>query len=149
MTIHKSGNYSFREPPFEDGDVIEGGNYAQIAPGTEICSDVTDLTIHGGNFMNCTPQPTWDVTGGNWSQKEFCANLHPELIEKGLPAEPEDCPHRSAQKEEVELSEDEVRDHKKNGKPLPEYKAEKVKDKDDVDIVKHTVKKYVYKDVTR
>jgi len=77
---HTSGNYSFKEPPFEDGDTVEGGNYTQLRPGTEICKSVTGLTILGGNFVNCVPPPGWKCEGGNWCQKDFCSHASPHLV---------------------------------------------------------------------
>ena len=65
------GNWSFREPELQDGDIVKGGNFSQAHPGTVICKDVKALTILGGNFVNCVAQPTWDVRGGNWGQVDF------------------------------------------------------------------------------
>ena len=65
------GNWSWREPELQDGDVVTGGNFSQERPGTVICKDVKDLTILGGNFTNCVAQPTWIVKGGNWNQVDF------------------------------------------------------------------------------
>lgn len=95
MAIITHGNWSFREPPLQNSDVVTGGNFTQIAPDTEICVGITDLTIEGGNWVNVKIQPTWTVTGGNHAQVNRCAHLHPEWVEKGLlPSNhPENCEH--------------------------------------------------------
>ena len=144
--VHKSGNYSFREPPFKEGDTVTGGNYMQLAPGTDICAGMKNLTITGGNFVNCAKQPTWDVKGGNWCQVSRCSHKHPEWVAKGLPKCVADCQHRSAAPEVVELSYEEVSQRKKNAEPLPGYISQKVLNKDDVDVLKYTVTEYVYRD---
>ena len=41
------GNWSWREPPLKDGDIIKGGNFSQSVPGTEICKDNITLMEMG------------------------------------------------------------------------------------------------------
>ena len=147
----KHGNYSFREPPFKDGDVVEGGNYCQLRPGTAICAAVTKLTITGGNFVNCIPQPGWTCTGGNWCQIEHCTHDRPELIDKGLKVCAEDCEHRSAAKVERVVDEREYRDKlteaKDIAKPiqLADIAVEKSIDADGVTLQAFKVSEYEYK----
>ena len=118
MAIIKSGNFSFKEPPFKDGDVVEGGNFTQLVPHTEICSKVTKLTINGGNFVNCRPQDGWILNGGNWCQVEFCTNERPELVERGLTTCAADCKHQSPEKVERVVDEDEYRQKKLEAKDI-------------------------------
>jgi len=73
MAIINYGNYSFQQPPFQEGDTVIGGNYSQLVQGTVICPDIVNLTIIQGNFINCVAQPTWTIQGGNWSQIDFAA----------------------------------------------------------------------------
>src|SRR3989304_5820059 len=110
MAIITQGNWSFQEPPLKDGDIIEGGNYTQLLPDSEICKDVKDLIIKGGNFVNCKPQPTWKITGGNWCQKSFCSHEHPGWVKDGLPICPENCAHRKGDtKQEVVIGVEEYK----------------------------------------
>ena len=87
-------NYSYKDPgeAIPDGSTIEGGNFTQLEPGTEIMVGKA-LTINGGNFTNVAVQPEWTINGGNWTQVSRCTNLHPELIGRGLTACPEACEH--------------------------------------------------------
>jgi hypothetical protein len=100
MAEWKSGNWSYKQPPLKDGDTISGGNYSQIAPGTILAPDVRDVTVTGGNFVNCDraecEKRGWKITGGNWVQLEWCSNEHPELIARGLKPCAADCAHRGA-----------------------------------------------------
>ena len=80
------GNWSWREPELQDGDVVTGGNFSQERPGTVICKDVKDQTILGGNFTNCVAQPTWIVKGGNWNQVDLAALDAAEAAEKAAKA---------------------------------------------------------------
>lgn len=66
-------NYSFQDPDLPDGSVIDGGNFTQAEPGTEIMVGKT-LVINGGNFCNVKKQPEWTINGGNFTQKSFCTN---------------------------------------------------------------------------
>ena len=87
-------NYSFTDPGdvIPDGSIIDSGNFSQLVPGTEIMKGKT-LTINGGNFTNVQVQPEWTVNGGNWTQKSFCTNLNPSLIDKGLTECAVECSH--------------------------------------------------------
>ena len=91
--VHRHGDYAFQQPSFMNGDVVEGGNYMQMAPGTLIASKVRSLTIRGGNFVNCKPQAGWVIEGGNWAQVERCSNKNPELVALGLPVCDVNCAH--------------------------------------------------------
>jgi len=150
-TTWKHGNYSFRDPPFKDGDVVEGGNYCQLEPGTAICAAVETLTIIGGNFVNCIPQAGWTVTGGNWCQIGYCTHDRPELIDKGLKPCADDCEHRSAAKVERAVDEREYRDKlaeaKDIAKPiqLADLAVEKSVDADGVTLQAFKVSEYEYK----
>ena len=104
-----SGRYVGVEPPFQDGDIVEGGNYTQFAPSTAICKAVENLTITGGNFTNCIPQRSWTVTGGNWCQIDFCTNERPELIGAGMTPCVARCGHLGVSEEWVRVNIEEVR----------------------------------------
>jgi len=93
MAVITSGNWSFKEPPLKDGDVVEMGNFSQFQPGTEICKDVKDLTIKGGLWINVKAQPTWRVEGGNWAQVPRCSHVHPDWVARGMAECPTDCEH--------------------------------------------------------
>jgi hypothetical protein len=100
MATIKKGNWANRDPGTDipDGSVIENGNFAQHTPDTPILVGKT-LTINGGNWRNVRKDPAWIINGGNWTQVTLCANLHPDLVQYGLPAEIEACPHS----EEIEI----------------------------------------------
>ena len=112
MTVWREGT-PWVEPPFKNGDVVESGNFIQLRPNTEICKDVTDLTINGGLFTNCKPQASWTINGGNWCQQEFCSHARPDLLAFGLVECGDDCGHRSEAKVEREVDEDEFRRKRK------------------------------------
>lgn len=76
-------NYSFQDPDLPDDSTINMGNFSQFAPNTEIMKGKT-LTINGGNFTNVKKQPEWTVTGGNWTQLDFCSHLHKDWNPHGL-----------------------------------------------------------------
>ena len=143
-----SGNWSFKEPPFKDGDVVEGGNFSQLVPDTEICKAVKNLIVNGGNFVNCKPQPTWVINGGNWCQKSFCSHEHPELVKRGLPICAENCSHRDGDiKQWVEIEEDEYREEKNSISPdKAPVRVADTKDADDVVTQKFEKQVYVYED---
>lgn len=149
MTVWKSGNSHFKEPPFKDGDVVEGGNWSQLIPGTQISKDIKNLTIRGGNFVNCIPQPTWIVEGGNWCQKGRCSHQHPNWIRHGLPICAEDCAHRVGTiKQWVPVDEREYVDIATSLEPgQPSIRKHETRDAQN--IVRTTFEKevYVYKDI--
>lgn len=94
MATIESGNWSFRDPgdDIPDGSVINGGNFSQLVPNTEILVGKT-LTINGGNFTNVKPQATWTINRPTWTQKSFCSHLHPEWIALGMTECAENCSH--------------------------------------------------------
>lgn len=89
-----SSKWSFQDPgdAVPDDSIIAGGNFTQLIPDTPIMVG-KPLTIRGGNFTNVRRDPSWTIEGGNFAQVFFCANLRPDLVDKGLPAEPENCSH--------------------------------------------------------
>lgn len=113
MTVIKEGNWSFKDPGknIPDGSTIDSGNFCQVAPGTKILSG-KKLIINGGNWVNVEPDPNWTINSGNWAQIEFCSHERPELVKRGLKVCLDDCIHRSEEKNEREISEEEFR--KKN-----------------------------------
>jgi len=109
--IYSGVNWSFMQPPLAEGDVLENCNLAQLRPDTSLAATIQDLTFLNCNCVNVRPQRNWLIVGGNWCQKTFCTNEHPELIARGLKACGEDCAHRLGdQKIPVEISEKEYRE---------------------------------------
>ncbi len=150
MAVITRGNWSFKDPEFEDdrtgahvsdGDTIEGGNFSQHTPGTEIMKGYKNLTIRGGNFVNVKRQPTWMVEGGNWHQVERCSHAHPKWVKHGLPACADDCVHRSVTKEWAEVPVDEFREAKAE-LSAQEVRVEEAPDSDGVR--EQVFKKLVY-----
>lgn len=92
MATITHGNWSFQEPPFQDGDVIEGCNCSQLVSGTIICAGKS-LTFNNCNLVNVKIDPAWAVNEGNNAQISHCSHVHPEWIERGLPECPEMCAH--------------------------------------------------------
>jgi len=141
--LHGRGNHSFKEPPLKEGDVITGGSYSQAVPGTEICAGVKTLTITGGNFVNCKPQPSWDIRGGNWAQIERCSHNHPNI---GLKKCRVDCRHRSRVKVVREVDEAEVRRRRRAGLDVSGITSSRIQDRDGVFVIRHTEEEYQYTD---
>jgi hypothetical protein len=154
MADFASKDYAFQDPPFKDGDVIEGGNFTQLLPATEICKDVKTLTINGGNFVNCIPQPGWTINGGNWAQKGFCSHKLPGFVRHGLPECGDDCEHQSAEKESERVTEEEYRNLKREAEdiqsPVEDKDLSVVKpvDADGVTLQEFRISRYGYTDTT-
>jgi len=111
-----------------NGSIINEGNFMQANPGTEICKDVKDVIVNGGNWTNCKIPESWIINGGNWVQKEFCSHQYPDWIDKGLNVCSEDCSHKSNEKEWIEITEKEYIE-------LVDVKSEALKtDKEYIDI---------------
>ena len=106
---HTKIRWPYIDPPLQEGDVLVECTLFQLEPGTPICAGIKDLTFINCNCVNVQPQADWTIQGGNWSQTEYCTHDRPELIARGLKACAEDCSHRSAEKEWVEISEAEYR----------------------------------------
>lgn len=150
--IYTEGNFSFSQPPFSDGDTVEGGNYTQLLPDTEICVGVENVTVRGGNFVNCKPPASWTLLGGNWCQISFCSHVRPDLVKHGLPVHAEDCEHRKSPTKSWEpIEEDEYRELYKAQDPEdpeatipPKVKIDTYKDGDKVTIQTFRKEVYVY-----
>jgi len=89
------GNYSIGRtlPKVKDGHTFVGDNFAQLFPNTKIFEGVTGLTFRKCNLVNCVVPADATIEKCLQVQTEFCANLHPEWVAKGLPTEPENCSH--------------------------------------------------------
>ena len=100
MAEIKEGNWSHQQPPLSDGDMILGGNFAQLLPATKLAPTVREVRVIGGNFVNCDKADClsrgWIIEGGNWAQVDWCTHHHPHLVERGLPACKADCKHRKS-----------------------------------------------------
>ena len=94
MATIERGNWSFSDPgdDISSGDIINGGNFSQLEPETEILVGKT-LTINGGNWTNVKAQQNWTINGGNWKQFDFCTHEMPFLIERGVTECVENCAH--------------------------------------------------------
>ena len=86
-------NFSFKQPDFTNGDVVENCNLTQLQPGTLIGGGVAGLVFRYCNLVNCSVPGDAVVENCNTSQIERCANLHPELLKRGLVPEDVNCPH--------------------------------------------------------
>jgi len=139
---HTRGNFAFTDPPFKDGDTVRGGNFSQHTPGTEICKDVTRLVIEAGNYVNCVPQPGWTVRGGNWAQISRCTHLM-DTIPKGMQECADNCSHRSATVQDVQITREEAAKLKTSAKAYVESERP---DKDGLGEKVFTERKYVYAD---
>jgi len=148
MSTIKSGNYSFQEPPFKNGDVVTGGNYSQLVLDTEICKSVTTLTVTGGNFCNCKPQPGWIITGGNWCRKSFCSHEHPEWIARGLHECAEDCEHRDGTEKQWVNIDEEALKQESDSNSAEKAPVQVLSTVDSYGITRQTFQKqvFIYKD---
>ncbi len=141
--IRTFGNHAFTDPPIKSGDTVLAGNFMQHTPGTVICEGVEGVTVEGGLFVNCLIPDSWIWRHGNNCQIEFCANRHPEMVAHGLPAEPDDCPHRSPTMVDVEVSREDAVKLKTGLKP---FTTTTRKDGNGLDETVFTETKYVYTD---
>ena len=143
--IHTSGNYSYQEPPFKDGDTVRGGNMSQHTPGTAICKGVKNVVVEGGNWTNCAKPESWTVRGGNWCQISRCTHLM-DTIPKGMKLCADDCEHRSAGLQDVEITREEAAKLKTVAKAYVE--SERVA-KDGLGEKVFTERRYVYRDAVQ
>ncbi len=87
-------NYAFKDLPVaQNGDKFTMYNLTRLQPHTAIFAGVTGLTFDNCNLTNCDLPPDAVIIGGQPRHREFCANLHPRWVAKGLPSEAENCPH--------------------------------------------------------
>ena len=87
MSIIRKQNYSFQQPVFQDGDILDECNCSQRIAGTPF--GAPNMQYVECNLVNC------NIGGGaaydcNESQIDFCYWLNPDM---GLPVEPENCRH--------------------------------------------------------
>lgn len=89
------GNYSIgrKLPTVENGHTFVGDNFTQLFPNTKIFDGVTGLTFKRCTLVNCIVPADAKLIECLQVQKEFCANLYPQWVAKGLPSEPENCRH--------------------------------------------------------
>lgn len=81
----------------QNGDVLEGHNFAQVLPGTAIFEGVTGLTFRGCNLVNCVVPVDAVVEKCNTAQVDRCSHLH-----AGLPYTCEvECRHMTSKEEIV------------------------------------------------
>lgn len=95
-------NARFSQPQFADGQEVREWNLTQLAPHTTIGAGVKGLRFVNCNLLNCDVPKDAEVIECLSIHKSFCSHLHPEWVEKGLPACPEDCDHVESV-EEIEI----------------------------------------------
>jgi hypothetical protein len=94
-------NAHFKQPQFEDGQVVEGWNLTQLNPHTKIGEGVKGLTFKNCNLLNCDVPKDAKVIDCLTVQKDFCSHNHPDWVEKGIEACGEDCKHYKKTEEET------------------------------------------------
>ena len=80
-------------PTANNGDTFEGYNFMQKSPHTAIFAGVTGLTFRKCNLTNCDVPVDAVIEGGLRFHKSLCANIYPDWVAKGLPAEAVNCVH--------------------------------------------------------
>jgi len=88
MTVIRKQNYSFQQPTFQNGDVLDECNCSQKFPNTMFGAN--DMQYIECNLVNCQLGAGCSVVDCNQAQVDFCYWLHPDM---GLPVEPENCRH--------------------------------------------------------
>lgn len=146
--IHKKRNFSLAQPPCEAGDTFEACNLTQLRPDTEICGGLSGLTFRRCNLVNCKPPPDAAIEECNTAQISFCSHLHPEWMDKGLPACAVDCQHRQgATKRWVLIHEPELREIKQTVDPKkPKLRITNTADADGVIDQRFEKEVWVYAD---
>jgi len=86
-------NYSFKQPPANDGDTIRRFNCAQLFADTMIFDGVTGLTLIDCNLKNCLPPEDAILIGCEPMNIDFCAHEHPEWDLPYEGTEDETCRH--------------------------------------------------------
>lgn len=90
-------NYAFttgRElPKAENGQVFERLNFTRKSPHTKIFEGITGLTFRGCNLTNCDVPADAKVIDCLRSHIDFCTNVHPDWVEKGIAACIVNCSH--------------------------------------------------------
>lgn len=93
-------NYCFGRlplPDVENGHTFTGDNFTQLLAHTKIFEGKTGLTFIKCNLTNCDPPADSVCIGADLKHCEFCANVHPEWVEKyGLTPCAMNCSHVTA-----------------------------------------------------
>jgi hypothetical protein len=94
-------NYAFttrrKLPEVKEGEVYVDINFCQAVPHTPIFEGVAGLIFERCNLTNCDVPKDATVKDCLHYHIEFCSNVHPEWVEKGLPACEKECKHRLPQ----------------------------------------------------
>jgi hypothetical protein len=94
MTTHARKRFCFTDPEgIENGDVFVSCNFEQLEPNTSILAGKTGLEFHECRLVNCSLPGDAVIVNGNTRQVDFCTNLHPNRVDKGQTACPENCTH--------------------------------------------------------
>ncbi len=90
-------NYAFTTgktlPIPNNGYTFEYYNFTQRVPHTVIFAGITGLTFHNCNLTNCDIPPDAILINSPNRHRNFCANLHPRWVKKGIPTEAKNCSH--------------------------------------------------------
>lgn len=89
-------NYAFNInpiPPVLFGHTFTGDNFMQLRPYTKILDGVSGLKFVKCNLINCDLPPDAVFEGCRPHHMEFCTNLMPKLVDRGLTACAENCVH--------------------------------------------------------
>ncbi|GAG85789.1 unnamed protein product [marine sediment metagenome] len=92
-----TNNFSFGINPIpevENGYTFTRANFTQVEPHTEILAGITGLTFVQCNLANCDVPGDAILDDCLQCHISWCANNHPELVDRGLiDAEVANCPH--------------------------------------------------------
>lgn len=89
-------NYSLGRKPLpevKDGHVFRGDNFLQAIPHTKIFGGVNGLRFINCNLTNCDIPADAVCEGCAPQHAEFCSNLHPRWVDKGLAQCTANCSH--------------------------------------------------------
>lgn len=103
----KNKNFAFTRglglPTIKDGQTLEMFNFTQAIPHTEIFAGINGLIFRKCNLVNCVLPKDAKKEDCLHIQKEFCSNLHPRWVAKGIDECPsKNCAHLSKTVEDKE-----------------------------------------------
>jgi hypothetical protein len=96
-------NYSFKTgvdlPEVPENKTFTESNFYQLEPETEIFAGVTGLIFIRCNLINCKIPVGAFKASCYHAQYNFCTNLRPDLINRGLTACVTECSHMTSKEE--------------------------------------------------
>ena len=72
-------NQRYKKPVLDNNDVLEGVDFTQILPETEVAQGVESVTFKNCIMINCLKPENGDTFDCNFSEVSFCSNVHSEL----------------------------------------------------------------------